>query len=164
MKRVLYPGSFDPFTNGHMDLVERAAQLFDQVIVAVAINLEKHPMFDLEEREKIIEECCRHLHNVQVVSFQGLLVDAMVRLNAQAVLRGLRAFSDFEYELQMALMNRSLRPQCETIFMMPTLNNSFVASRLVKEVAALHGDFRHYVPAVVADAIEAKLAAKEVRE
>ncbi len=158
MKRVLYPGSFDPFTNGHMDLVERAAQLFDQVIVAVAINLEKHPMFDLVEREKIIEECCRHLHNVQVVSFQGLLVDAMVRLNAQAVLRGLRAFSDFEYELQMALMNRSLRAECETIFMMPTANNSFVSSRMVKEVACLGGDFAQYVPAPVVKAVRRKLA------
>ncbi len=158
MKRVLYPGSFDPFTNGHLDLVERAAQLFDQVIVAVAVNLEKSPMFTLEEREKIIETCCRHLHNVQVVSFRGLLVDAMARLGAQAVLRGLRAFSDFEYELQMALMNRSLRGECETIFMTPTANNSFVSSRMVKEVARLGGDYSQYVPPPVVEAVRRKLA------
>ncbi len=158
MKTVLYPGSFDPFTNGHLDLVVRAGQLFDRVIVAVAINSEKNPMFTLEERKALVEASCKDLPHVQVVSFQGLLVDAIVKYEADAVLRGLRAFSDFEYELQMALMNRSLRKECETIFMMPTLNNSFVASRLVREIAMLRGEYQSYVPAAVAQAIEEKLS------
>ncbi len=157
MKRVLYPGSFDPFTNGHLDLVERASKLFDQVIVGVAVNNDKQPMFNLEEREAIIVECCRHLDNVTVVSFQGLLVDAIETFDAQAVLRGLRAFSDFEYELQMALMNRSLREECETIFMMPSTNNSFVSSKMVKEVASLGADFAQFVPEPVVRAVTAKL-------
>ena len=162
MKKVLYPGSFDPFTNGHLDLVERASRLFDQVLVAVAINLEKNPMFSLEEREEIIRRSCSHLHNVEVVSFRGLLVDAIEMFEAQAVLRGLRAFSDFEYELQMALMNRNLKPQCETIFLMPTLKNSFVSSSLVKEVASYGGDVRSYVPAPVAEAIIRKNRGEEI--
>ncbi len=159
MKTVLYPGSFDPFTNGHLDLVVRAGLLFDQVIVAVAVNAEKKPMFSLEERKALIAEACKDLPHVKVVAFEGLVVDAISRYEADAVLRGLRAFSDFEYELQMALMNRSLRRQCETIFMMPTLKNSFVASRLVKEVAQLGGDYHAYVPPVVHDAVARKIAA-----
>ena len=157
MKTVLYPGSFDPFTNGHRDLVVRAGLLFDQVIVAVAVNSEKSPLFTLEERKELITLCCRDLPHVKVVSFQGLLVDAIVKYKAQAVLRGLRAFSDFEYELQMALMNRNLRPQCETIFMMPTLKNSFVSSSLIKEVARLDGDISGYVPPPVAAAIAERM-------
>lgn len=157
MKSVLYPGSFDPLTNGHLDLVERASRLFDRVIVAVGTNLEKHPMFSRKEREALFRECCSHLPNIEVVSFNGLTVDALTRFGANALLRGLRAFSDFEYELQMALMNRSLKEECETIFMMPTTNNSFVSSSLVKEVARHGGDFSQYVPKVVAEAIMLKL-------
>ena len=158
MKTVLYPGSFDPFTNGHYDLVCRAAQLFDKVIVAVAVNAGKSPMFTLEERRHLIEQCCADLPSVEVVVIEGLLVDSLERYGVQAILRGLRAFSDFEYELQMALLNRNLKAQCETIFMMPTLKNSFVASSLVKEVARLNGDFEQYVPEPVAKAVKAKLA------
>ncbi len=163
MKNVLYPGSFDPLTNGHLDLVRRASKLFDKVIVAVGTNLEKHPMFSAHERETLFRECCREIPNVEVVSFHGLTVDALTRFNATAVLRGLRAFSDFEYELQMALMNRSLKEECETIFMMPTANNSFVSSSLVKEVARHGGDFSQYVPKVVAEAIMLKLISEGKR-
>lgn len=153
MKTVIYPGSFDPFTNGHLDLVTRAGQLFDRVIVGVAINSGKSPMFSLEERKHLIELSCSHLKHVEVVTITGLLVDAVDHYQAHALLRGLRAFSDFEYELQMALMNRNLRPGCETIFMMPTLKNSFVSSSLVKEIAKYDGDLENYVPAPVAEAI-----------
>ena len=160
MRNVLYPGSFDPLTNGHLDLIARASKLFDRVIVAVAINSEKHPMFSIEERVQMIEEACAEYPNVCAVPVCGLLVDALEKYQANAILRGLRAFSDFEYELQMALMNRSLRDDCETIFMMPTTNNSFVSSRLVKEVATLGADYSKYVPPAVARRIAEKLQKK----
>lgn len=157
MKRVIYPGSFDPFTNGHEDLVRRAAVLFDEVLVAVAVNQEKTPMFTIEERVRLIAECCADLKQVRVISFQGLLVDAVREYDAGAALRGVRAFSDFEYELQMAFMNRSLQPGYETVFLMPKVENSFVSSRVVKEVATLGGDFSAYVPETVRRAILEKL-------
>ena len=157
MRNVLYPGSFDPLTNGHLDLIARASKLFDRVIVAVAINSEKHPMFSIDERVQMIEESCAEYANVCAVPVCGLLVNALEKYQANAILRGLRAFSDFEYELQMALMNRSLRDDCETIFMMPTTNNSFVSSRLVKEVANLGADYTKYVPPAVALRIAEKL-------
>ena len=157
MKTVLYPGSFDPFTNGHLDLVERAGLLFDRVIVGVAVNAAKSPIFTMEERCELIRQSCAKMENVEVIAIDGLLVNSLEQCGADAVLRGLRAFSDFEYELQMALLNRNLRRQCETIFMMPTLKNSFVSSTLVKEVARLGGNFEEYVPAPVAQALKIKL-------
>ena len=158
MKRIaLFPGSFDPFTNGHLDLVERAGLLFDRVIVAVAINAAKSPIFTMEERCALIRESCIGMKHVEVVAIDGLLVDSLEYFGADAILRGLRAFSDFEYELQMALLNRNLKRQCETIFMMPTLKNSFVSSTLVKEVARLGGAFEEYVPLPVANALKSKL-------
>ena len=160
MRTVLYPGTFDPFTNGHLDLVERAGHLFDRVVVAVAVNAAKSPIFTLRERCELIRESCANLAHVEVVAIDGLLVDSLDRYGATAILRGLRAFSDFEYELQMALMNRTLRRDCETIFMMPTLKNSFVSSTLVKEVARLNGNFADYVPPPVARALRAQLGAE----
>ncbi len=157
MRTVLYPGSFDPLTNGHLDLIDRAVKLFDKVLVAVAVNSDKTPMFTIDERVQLIKESCAHYRNVEVVSFTGLLVLAVEMYQADAVLRGLRAFSDFEYELQMALMNRSLDDNCETIFMMPNAKNSFVSSRMVKEVAQLGGDFSQYVPPRVQKAIAKKM-------
>ena len=161
MKTVIYPGSFDPFTNGHLDLVTRAEKLFDRVIVGVAINSGKSPMFTLEERKHLIELSCAHLKHVEVVTITGLLVEAVEQYQANALLRGLRAFSDFEYELQMALMNRNLRRGCETIFMTPTLKNSFVSSSLVKEIAKYDGELDNYVPEPVLAAIKARRNNKE---
>ena len=157
MRTVLYPGSFDPLTNGHLDLIDRAVKLFDRVLVAVAVNNDKNPLFTIDERVAIIKESCATYNNVNVVSFTGLLVEAVELYRADAVLRGLRAFSDFEYELQMALMNRSLSSSCETIFMMPNERNSYVSSRMVKEVAFLSGNFAQFVPENVTAAIRAKL-------
>ncbi len=158
MKRtVLYPGSFDPLTNGHLDLIDRASRLFDRVVVGVAYNMEKNSFLTPEERVGLIEECTAHCGNVTVVHFEGLVVDAAARYRAHALLRGLRAISDFEYELQMALMNRSLKSDCETIFMTPTPKNSFVSSRVVREVAHLGGNFEQYVPQPVAEFVRRKL-------
>ena len=149
IKTVLYPGSFDPVTNGHLDLIERACRLFDRVIVGVAVNIDKNPLFTTEERIALLEKCCSGLPNARVVSFNGLLVDALIRFQANAVLRGLRAFSDFEYELQMALMNRRLRPDIETVFLMAGEAYSFISSRLVKQVIGLGGNISGLVPPLV---------------
>lgn len=161
MKTVLYPGSFDPFTNGHLDLVERAARLFDRVVVGVALNTLKNPLFTVEERVEMLKASCDHISKVEVVSFSGLLVDALDEFEAQAVLRGLRAFSDFEFELQMALMNRSLKEECETIFMMPSQANSFVSSTMIKEVAIFEGDYVKFVPEPVAICLNKKLSERK---
>lgn len=158
MKTVLYPGSFDPMTNGHMDLVERASKLFDHVIVGVALNSLKNPLFTVEERVCMLKESCKGMGNISVVSFSGLLVDALDDFQAQAVLRGLRAFSDFEFELQMALMNRNLKEECETIFMMPSQANSFVSSTMIKEIAQFDGEYQKFVPPAVAECLKRKLA------
>lgn len=157
MKKILYPGSFDPLTNGHLDLIARASKLFGEVIVGVAVNRSKDYFLTQDEKVEVIRECCAHFSNVRVRPFNGLIVKALEECRAQALLRGLRAFSDFEYELQMALMNRSLNRKCETIFMMPTPRNSFVSSSIVKEAALLGADFSQYVPEPVYKLINQKL-------
>ncbi|OGV52355.1 MAG: pantetheine-phosphate adenylyltransferase [Lentisphaerae bacterium GWF2_44_16] len=157
MKAVLYPGSFDPVTNGHLDVIKRACRLFDKVIVGVAVNAEKSPLFTTEERLEMLKSVCRNIGNVEILSFKGLLLNAVTEFNAAAVIRGLRAVSDFEYEFQMALMNRELNSECETIFMMPSPEYSFTSSRLMKEIARCGGDISAFIPPVVVEALKRKL-------
>lgn len=157
MKTAIYPGSFDPIHNGHLDVIERASKLWDRVIVAVAENHEKQGLFTMEERVGLIKEASGHLPSVEVTAFEGLLVDYVLEVKANAVLRGLRAVSDFEYEFQMALMNRSLDESLETVFLMPSQENIYLSSRIVKEVATFGGDITKFVPAVVNDAVAEKL-------
>lgn len=155
---AVYPGSFDPLTNGHVDIIERGSHLFDQIVVAVATNQEKSPLFTIDERVAIIRDVFRHRSNVQVDTFSGLLVEYAVRKRASALVRGLRAVSDFEYEYQMALMNRRLYPQLETVFMMPAEQYTYISSRLIKEVFMLGGEVGGLVPPVVEERLRAKQA------
>jgi pantetheine-phosphate adenylyltransferase len=158
-KRVIYPGSFDPVTNGHLDVIQRASSIFDQVIVAVARNAEKRALFSTEERVSLLEESTRHLPGVRVVSFEGLLVNFALQQGAAAVVRGLRAISDFEFEFQMALMNRKLEPTLETLFLMPREEYTSLSSRVVKEIAQLGGNIHAFVPQPVAEALLKKFTA-----
>ncbi len=162
MKRVIaiYPGTFDPPTNGHLDLIRRGSKIFDELIVALLRNSEKTPLFTLEERLSMLEECVKSLPNVKIDSFDGLLVDYATRKGAKAVLRGIRAVSDYEYELQMALMNRKLDPRLETIFMMPAEAYSYLSSRLVREIGMLGGSVHDLVPELVEDKLKEKLTPK----
>lgn len=159
MRRAIYPGSFDPITNGHLDVIERAAKLFDEVIVAVAVNDQKQSLFTAEDRVRLIEEGVKDLPNVTVASFSGLLVEFAHRQSANAVVRGLRAVSDFEFEFQMALMNRKLDEQIETIFLMPAEQYTYLSSRIVKEVSRFGGNIQPFVPECVQKALELKLTA-----
>jgi len=159
MRTAIYPGSFDPLTNGHLDVIQRATKLFNRVIVAVAKSEGKHPLFTLEERLKMVSKTVRHLPNVETDAFEGLLVEYAARRSATAVVRGLRAVSDFEFEFQLALMNRKLDERVETIFMMPKDTYTFLSSGIVKEIARLGGDVSAFVPAHVQAALKAKLAA-----
>jgi pantetheine-phosphate adenylyltransferase len=147
--RAVYPGSFDPVTNGHIDLIQRSAALFDHVVVAILGNAEKTPLFSVEERIEMLEEAIRDLQNVSVTSFQGLLVDFVEKIGASVIVRGIRAVSDYEYELQMALMNRRLSNKVETVFMLPAESYSFLSSKLVKEIAERGGKINGFVPAGV---------------
>ena len=158
VRTVLYPGSFDPVTNGHIDVIRRASMLFDRVVVAVAKNSEKKALFTTLERIELIREACPDLKNLEVSTFEGLMVDSLQKFNASAVIRGLRAVSDFEYEFQMALMNRELNQKCETLFMMPSPDYSFVSSKLIKEIARCKGDISAFVPPCVAEAIYKKFS------
>ena len=159
MKKVtaIYPGSFDPPTNGHLDLVERGSKIFDELIVAVLRNSEKTPLFSIGERRNMLEELTSGFKNVRVDVFDGLTVHYASRVKASAMLRGIRALSDYEYELQMALMNRKLRPELETVFMMPAEKYSYLSSRLVREVARLGGDISKLVPEIVEQRLREKL-------
>ena len=158
MRTAIYPGSFDPFTNAHLDIVQRAIKLFDNVIVAVANNEGKKPLFTLDERVGLVKKSVRGFPNVTVDSFNGLLVNYVEERGGQAVIRGLRAISDFEFEFQLALMNRKLNERVETIFMMPKETYTFLSSRITKEIARLGGDVRAFVPAHVETALKKKLA------
>ena len=159
MKKItaIYPGSFDPPTHGHLDLIERGSQIFDELIVAILRNPEKSPLFSVGERRRMLEELSSHLKNVRVDTFDGLTVDYAARVKASAVLRGIRALTDYEYELQMALMNRKLRPDLETVFMMPAEQYSYLSSRLVREVARLGGEVSGLVPELVEQRLKEKL-------
>lgn len=154
--RVIYPGTFDPITNGHVDLVARASKMFDEVVVAIAIGHHKNPVFSLEERVELAKASLSHLNNVEFVGFDGLLVNFFREQRATAVLRGLRAISDFEYEFQLANMNRQLDPHFESVFLTPSEQFSFISSTLVREIARLKGDVNKFVPAVVVEAFERK--------
>lgn len=158
MRTVVYPGSFDPFTNGHLDVVQRAAKLFDRVIVAVAGNEGKSPLFTMQERTNMVAEATKDLANVEVDAFSGLLVHYVEQRRADAIIRGLRAVSDFEFEFQLALMNRNLNERVETIFMMPKDTYTFLSSRIIKEIARLGGDITPFVPVGVKRALLEKLA------
>jgi pantetheine-phosphate adenylyltransferase len=147
--RAVYPGSFDPVTNGHIDLIQRSAALFDKLTVAVLRNAEKAPLFTVEERVEMLQEAVRDLQNVSVISFEGLLVDLAGQIRASVIVRGIRAISDYEYELQMGLMNRRLSNKVETVFMLPAESYSFLSSKLVKEIAQLGGSIHGFVPADV---------------
>lgn len=157
MKIAIYPGSFDPITNGHLDVLQRAVGLFDELIVAVARDNAKQSLFSVDERVQMIREATAQHQRIRVMPFEGLLVDFAKRQGAAALVRGLRAVSDFEFEFQLALMNRKLSPQLETVFLMPREELTYISSRLVKEIARLGGDIQQFVPANVADVLTRKL-------
>ncbi|WP_101758560.1 pantetheine-phosphate adenylyltransferase [Oceanicoccus sp. KOV_DT_Chl] len=157
MKTVIYPGTFNPITNGHIDLVERAAKLFDKVVIAIAYSEKKQPMFSLEQRITLCEQALAHLDNIEVCGFSELLVDFARSKNSQFVLRGVRSMKDFEYEIQMADMNRAMSPGFETIFLTPADGLSYISSTLVREIAGMGGDVSNFVPANVLGALQQQL-------
>ena len=158
---AIYPGSFDPLTNGHVDIIQRGSRLFERIVIAVLINLEKAPLFTVPERVDIAKDAFRNWSNVEVDTFDGLLVDYARRRGAGVIVRGLRAVSDFEFEMQMALMNRRLNAEVETVFMMPAEPYTYVSSRLVKEVVALGGSVTTLVPTTVEDRLRDKKLGRE---
>jgi pantetheine-phosphate adenylyltransferase len=158
---AVYPGSFDPLTNGHVDIISRGARLFDRIIVAILVNAEKDPLFSMDERVDIARAVFRDQRNVEVDTFDGLLVDYVARRGAQVIVRGLRAVSDFEFEFQMALMNQRLKPQIETVFMMPAEQYTYISSRLIKEVFSLGGRVHGLVPELVEERLREKGLAKD---
>jgi pantetheine-phosphate adenylyltransferase len=155
--RAIYPGSFDPPTNGHLDLIQRGSKIFEELVVAILRNSEKVPMFSVGERREMLQELTSDLKNVRIDTFDGLMVEYAKSMDAMCVLRGIRAISDYEYELQMALMNRKIEPSLETVFMMPADKYSYVSSRLVREVAQVGGPVKGLVPEVVEQKLREKL-------
>ena len=160
MSTALYPGSFDPATNGHLDVIARAARQFDRVLVAVGRNAQKSPLFSMDERLALLQETCVPWANVTVAPFDGMLVDFARKNGAQVIIKGLRAISDFEYEFQMALVNRHLAPDVETLFLMTSAEHLYLSSSIVKEIARVGGDFSSLVPDAVARALTSKFAAE----
>ena len=163
MENAIYPGTFDPITYGHLDVIERAARLFPKVIVAVASNEPKQPLFSLQERIQLAREACRHLPNVEIEGFSCLLIEYVRARGVKVIIRGLRAVSDFEFEFQLALTNQRIDDKVETIFMMPRETFTFLSSRIVKEICRLGGDVSPFVPPNVQKALEQKLAAERMR-
>lgn len=157
---AVYPGSFDPVTNGHMDLIQRSAALFDKVVVAILRNAGKTPLFTVPERREMLQEAVKEFKNVAITDFSGLLVDFTCRVGGSVIIRGIRAVSDYEYELQMALMNRRLSQSIETVFMIPAESYSFLSSKLVKEIASHGGDIHSFVPEGVAVELRRKFGAE----
>ncbi|HIX99953.1 pantetheine-phosphate adenylyltransferase [Faecalicatena contorta] len=160
MLRAVYPGSFDPVTFGHLDIITRSAKLVDELIVGVLVNNAKSPLFSVEERVKILEKTVENIPNVKVIPFEGLLVEFVRKMEAQMVVRGLRAITDFEYELQMAQTNHKLEPELETIFLTTSLEYSYLSSSTVKEVAAFGGDISQFVPHIVIERMQEKMDKK----
>ena len=160
MTTLVYPGSFDPLTKGHLDIIERGAKLADRLVIGILKNSSKAPMLSLEERIRIMQASIGHLHNVEIISFDGLLIDFMKSQHAKTVIRGLRAVSDFEYELQMAQANRDLYPEMETLFLATNVEFSFISSTIVKEILRYGGNIRHLVPKASIEVIESILGGK----
>jgi len=157
MRRAIYPGSFDPVTNGHLDIIERASGLFDELVVSVAVNIGKNPMFTLEERTEMLRHTCRHIPNVKVDNFETLTVRYAESVGAQAIIRGLRAVSDFEYEFEMALMNRRLNDNIEMVFLMTNAEYSYLRASIIKEIAGLGGSVKGLVPEIAEEYLKRKL-------
>ena len=156
LKKVIYPGTFDPITNGHLDIIQRAARIFDQVIVAVALSSEKRPMFDIQTRVKMARLATAQMPNVEIKSFDTLLVNFCQQENSKVIIRGLRAVSDFEYELQIGYANQSLDPEIETLYLMPSLKNAFISSSVVRAILKFKGNVSHLVPEAIIPLLESR--------